>query len=171
MGATQIWQQDGCGIDEVSIRRVIGEFRENGVQGIKSAQCLSEYMGRLDDIALAHMFELDKDVTLQILVDCVGITQTIAKYERIYGISILKGGQNTLRIFPKRKWQEAAFEMHKTIEELEATVRSKDFEIVTLKAKLYDTYEAINNPTAKTDKGVKQQWKPKTEKTPSESLE
>ena len=169
MGATQIWQQDGCGIDERSIRRVIGEFRENGVQGMKSAQCLTAYMGRLDDIALAHMFELDKDVTLQILVDCVGITQTIAKYERIYGIRE-KRTTETLRV-ELDNWQEAAFEMHKTIEELEATVRSKDFEIVTLKAKLYDTYEAINNPTAKTDKGVKQQWKPKTEKTPSESLE
>ena len=169
MGATQIWQQDGCGIDERSIRRVIGEFRENGVQGIKSAQCLTVYMGRLDDITLAHMFELDKDVTLQILVDCVGITQTIEKYERIYGIREKKTTE-ALRV-ELDNWQEAAFEMHKTIEELEATVRSKDFEIVTLKAKLYDTYEAINNPTAKTDKGVKQQWKPKTEKTPSESLE
>lgn len=169
MGATQIWQQDGCGIDEKSIRRVIGEFRENGVQGIKSAQCLTEYMGRLDDVALANMFELDKDVTLQILVDCVGITQTIEKYERIYEI---RDKKTTSALQAQLdNWQEAAFEMHEKIEELEATVRSKDFEIVTLKAKLYDTYEAINNPTAKTDKGVKQQWKPKTEKTPSESLE
>lgn len=169
MGAAQIWQQDGCGIDERSIRRVIGEFRENGVQGIKSAQCLTAYMGRLDDIALAHMFELDKDVTLQILVDCVGITRTIENYERIYGIRDKK----TIEALRTEldNWQEGAFELHKTIEELQETVRSKDLEIVTLKAKLYDTYEAINNPTAKTDKGVKQQWKPKTEKTPSESLE
>lgn len=169
MGAAQIWQQDGCGIDERSIRRVIGEFRENGVQGIKSAQCLTAYMGRLDDTALAHMLELDKDVTLQILVDCVGITQTIEKYERIYRIREKKTTE-ALRA-QLDNWQEATFKMREKIEELEATVRSKDSEIVTLKAKLYDTYEAMNNPTAKTDKGVKQQWKSKTEKTPSESLE
>lgn len=169
MGATQIWQQDGCGIDERSIRRVIGEFRENGVQGIKSAQCLTAYMGRLDDIALGYMFELDKDVTLQILVDCVGITRTIAEYERIYGIREKKTTE-ALRV-KLDNWQQEASRRQQMIEELEATVRSKDLEIVTLKAKLYDTYEVINFPTANSEKGVKQQWKPKTEKTPSESLE
>lgn len=46
MGATQIWQQDGCGIDEKSIRRVIGEFRENGVQGDKKRTMLDCIHGK-----------------------------------------------------------------------------------------------------------------------------
>ena len=71
MGKIQIWQQDGCGTSENTIRRVIGEFRENGVQGLNSQQCLTEYIRKMDVNALAYMYDLDADVTLQILVDCI----------------------------------------------------------------------------------------------------
>lgn len=195
MGATQIWQQDGCGIDERSIRRVIGEFRENGVQGIESSSCLTAYIEKLSDSTLLEMYRIDSDVTLQIMVDCLGVREA---FEKAVFMAIATGSTFIAQTMAQQGWisqynyaeackkydervakakakadeaEDRMFEALRCQQAAEQEAEALKFEIVTLKAKLYDTYEAINNPTAKTDKGVKQQWKPKTEKTPSESLE
>lgn len=179
MGKIQIWQQDGCGTSENTIRRVIGEFRENGVQGLNGQQCLTEYIRKMDVNALAYMYDLDADVTLQILVDCIGVKEAFEAAMRFtnwispcnYAEVCKKYDERVAKAQAEAdEAQERMFEALRCKQAAEQEAEALKFEIVTLKAKLYDTYEAIHNPTDKNEvKGDHNKCKARTEKTPSGS--
>lgn len=194
MGEIQIWQKDGCGTDSSTLRKVIGEFRENGVQGIESSSCLTEYIKRLSYNRLLEMYEIDSCTTLQIMADCLGISETVQK--AIY-MAIETGSYFINETIEQNGWIsqkefEEAHEKHekqltearakadatrmtlrevtKQLQAAEQEIEDLKFEIVTLKAKLYDTYEAIHNPTDKNEaKGDHNKCIARTEKTPSGS--
>lgn len=169
MGEIQIWQKDGCGTDESTIRRVIGEFRENGVQGINSQQCLSNYIQKLSKEEIFAMYDIDEEVTLQILVDSLGVKEAFKRYCTV--TTMLAPNMDRLAAVEAEldNWQQEASARQQRIEELTEKVRSQNYEIVTLKAKLYDTYEAMHNTTENSEvEGDHNKCRAKTEKTPSE---
>lgn len=59
---------------------VLKEFKEKGVQGITGAHKLTEWVKNLPPEALKEMCEIDKETTLQILVDCFGVGIAFKKY-------------------------------------------------------------------------------------------
>lgn len=194
MEVTQIWQKEGCGTDSRTLRKVIEEFRENGVQGIKSSSCLTAYIEKLSDSTLLEMYRIDSDVTLQIMVDCLGVREA---FEKAVFMAIATGSTFIAQTMAQQGWisqynyaeackkydervakaqaeadeaQERMFEALRCKQAAEQEAEALKFEIVTLKAKLYDTYEAIHNPTDKNEvKGDHNKCKARTEKTPSGS--
>lgn len=138
MKEKQIWQQHGCGTDESTIRRVIEEFRTNGVENNDSAYALTIYLGRLDRKTLLFMYSIDDEVTLQMLVDYLGIKEAFRRCCAATAMLVPDTGRLAAA--------ETELENRRqTIEELTEKVRSQNDEIVTLKAKLYDTYEGKYN--------------------------
>jgi len=192
MGEIQIWQKEGLGTQAPTLCRVIGEFRENGVQGITSLEALKTYMGRLSEEAIETMLRLDEEVTLQILVDTEGAAAAFKRLSCVYAKDYAEKLQLEGWISPKNyaeaceKYKErvakAQTEKDNTESRLFETLHREDkllkriedlkFTILALKAKLYDAYEAMNEPTDKNNiKGDMQPCRAKTEKTPSGSLE
>ena len=177
----QIWEKDGIGTDRSTLRKIIGEFRTEGAQGIKSVQCLTNYIRRLDVNTLSLMYEMDKDVTLQILIDCVGAAEAFKAALKFSGWISPEDYKEACKKYDERVGKAQAetdnaqtrlFAAIAREERLKEEIRYKNLEIVTLKAKLYDTYEAMNKPTEKSEvKGDKQKWKPQREITPSDLLE
>lgn len=181
MGYTQIWQQDGCGTDEQTLLNIIREFRGNGVQGMKSQQALTEYIRRLDVNQLARMYEMDTDATLQIMIDCVGAIEAFKKAVRFSGYYSPQAHAEACEKYKERAAKAQAekdntesrlFEALHREDKLLKQIEDLKFTIIALKAKLYDAYEAMNEPTDKNNiKGDMQPCRAKTEKTPSGSLE
>lgn len=177
----QIWQQEGCGTDAQTLKNIVREFKEQGVQGIESQQALTTYIKRLDANRMAAMYQMDKDAVLQMMIDCVGVKEAFEaalkfmgymspidyaeaceKYEGRIGAAKAATDNTESRLFKALHRED---NLLKEIEGLQYT-------ILVLKAKLYDTYEAINKPTDKEQlKGDMQPCRTKTEKTPSGSLE
>lgn len=192
MGYTQIWQKEGCGTDNATIMKIIKEFRENGVQGLNSCQALTAYIQKLSDISLEVMLRSDEATTLQILVDTEGAQAAFKRLNNIYAKDYAERMQLEGYISPKNyaeaceKYAEriakAEAEKDNTESRLFETLhredkllqKIKDLEctILVLKAKLYDAYEAMNEPTEQNiNKGDTAKCKAKTEKTPSELWE
>lgn len=130
----QIWEKDGCGADRSTIRKILSEFKENGVSGLKSASALTNYLDRLNGSAILDMYSIDDETTLQMLVDYLGAKEA---FRRCCAATCIHSD----------KWKQEAAKRQEKIEEMQEKIRLKDLEILTLKAKLYDTYEAHNIPT------------------------
>ncbi len=192
MGYTQIWQQDGCGTDNATILKVVKEFRENGVQGLNSCAALTAYMQKLSDLSLEVMLRTDEEATLQILVDTEGAPAAFKRLCNIYAKDYAEKLQLEGWISPKNyaeacaKYEERVgaakaatdntesrlFEALHREDKLLKQIENLQYTILALKAKLYDAYEAMNEPTDKNNiKGDMQPCRAKTEKTPSGSLE
>lgn len=179
MGEIQIWQKDGVGTDDETLRRIIREFRENGVQGINSQQSLSMFIERMGDKQIDFMLEMDEETTLQILVDCVGAVAAFRRLLRITGNVSRKEYNEASRKYRERienaqkvidEANRCQYEAERRREDAEERIRALEFEVVTLKAKLYDTYEAIHEPTEKSEaKGAQQKCRMRTEQTQSGS--
>ncbi len=181
MGKIQIWQQEGCGTDETTLLKVLNEFREDGVQGLNSAQCLTEYIKRIDVNRLARMYEMDADATLQIMIDCVGAAEAFKACLRFSGWISPQNYKGVCQKYDDRvakaqteadNAQNKYFEALREKDKLEEQIAEMEYKTLVLKAKLYDTYEAMNKPTDKNMiKGEFQPCRARTEKTPSGSLE
>lgn len=192
MGYTQIWEKEGCGTDNATLLKIVKEFRENGVQGLNSCAALTAYVQKLSDLSIEVMLRSDEEATLQILVDTEGAAAAFKRLSCVYAKDYAEKLQLQGWINPKNyaeacekyeervgKAQAAAdnaesklFEALRRQEELEEEKEMLKFQIIALKAKLYDAYEAMNEPTDKNNiKGDMQPCRAKTEKTPSGSLE
>lgn len=147
MKEKQIWQQHGCGTDESTIRRVIEEFRTNGVENNDSAYALTIYLGRLDRKTLLFMYSIDDEATLQMLVDTLGVKEAFRRCCAATAMLVPDTDRLAAVEAELNNWQREALASQLRIEELTKKVNSQNYEIVTLKAKLYDTYEAMYNPT------------------------
>lgn len=138
MEEIQIWQKEGCGTDSSTLRKVIEEFRTYGVENASSAFTLRTYLEGLDRRALLCMYSFDDEVTLQMLVDYLGIKEAFRRCCAATAMLVPDTGRLAAA--------ETELENRRqTIEELTEKVRSQNDEIVTLKAKLYDTYEGKYN--------------------------
>lgn len=73
------WNKSGVATRE-TFCAVLTEFRKDGVQGIESARQLTEWLGNLPPEAIKEMCEIDKEATLQMLVDCFGAGVAFQKY-------------------------------------------------------------------------------------------
>lgn len=171
----QIWKKEGCGTDNATLRQIIGEYRENGVQDIKSSSALTIYIKRLSTERLLEMYRIDSEATLQMLVDYIGVG---AAMEKAIYMSISAGTSIICKEMKKKGWispndyeevckkydervaaaqakadtaEEKMFEAIARQQEAEQEAAALQYEIVTLKAKLYDTYEALHDPTTKTE--------------------
>lgn len=192
MGYTQIWEKEGCGTDNATLLKIVKEFRENGVQGLNSCAALTAYMQKLSDLSIEVMLRSDEEATLQILVDTEGAAAAFKRLSCVYAKDYAEKLQLEGWISPKNyaeaceKYKErvakAQAEKDNTESRLFETLHREDkllkqiedlkFTILALKAKLYDAYEAMNEPTDKNNiKGDMQPCRAKTEKTPSGSLE
>lgn len=192
MGYTQIWEKEGCGTDNATLLKIVKEFRENGVQGLNSCAALTAYMQKLSDLSIEVMLRSDEEATLQILVDTEGAAAAFKRLSCVYAKDYAEKLQLEGWISPKNyakaceKYEErvakAQAEKDNTESRLFETLHREDkllkqiedlkFTILALKAKLYDAYEAMNEPTDKNNiKGDMQPCRAKTEKTPSGSLE
>ncbi len=85
MGEVQLWQADGLGTDKETLEKVLRIFRSDGVQGIESQQALNRYIQKLDDNCIREMNWIDAEATLQMLVDCYGVTVAFQKYVKAEG--------------------------------------------------------------------------------------
>lgn len=85
MGEVQLWQADGLGTDKETLEKVLRIFRSDGVQGIGSQQALNRYIQKLDDNCIREMDWIDAEATLQMLVDCYGVTVAFQKYVKAEG--------------------------------------------------------------------------------------
>lgn len=85
MGEVQLWQADGLGTDKETLEKVLRIFRSDGVQGIGSQQALNRYIQKLDDNCIREMDWIDAEATLQMLVDCCGVTVAFQKYVKAEG--------------------------------------------------------------------------------------
>lgn len=85
MGEVQLWQADGLGTDKETLEKVLHIFRSDGVQGIESQQALNRYIQKLDDNCIREMDWIDAEATLQMLVDCYGVTVAFQKYVKAEG--------------------------------------------------------------------------------------
>ena len=192
MGYTQIWEKEGCGTDNATLLKIVKEFRENGVQGLNSCAALTAYVQKLSDLSIEVMLRSDEEATLQILVDTEGAAAAFKRLSCVYAKDYAEKLQLEGWISPKNyaeaceKYKErvakAQAEKDNTESRLFETLHREDkllkqiedlkFTILALKAKLYDAYEAMNEPTDKNNiKGDMQPCRAKTEKTPSGSLE
>lgn len=167
--------KEGCGTDNATLRQIIGEYRENGVQDIKSSSALTIYIKRLSTERLLEMYRIDSEATLQMLVDYIGVG---AAMEKAIYMSISAGTSIICKEMKKKGWispndyeevckkydervaaaqakadtaEEKMFEAIARQQEAEQEAAALQYEIVTLKAKLYDTYEALHDPTTKTE--------------------
>lgn len=139
MEGNRIWQKEGCGTDSSTLREVIEEFRTYGVKNVSSALALRTYLEGLDRRALLCMYSFDDEVTLQMLVDYLGIKEAFRRCCAATAMLV----PDTGRLAAETELENR----RRTIEELTEKVRSQNDEIVTLKAKLYDTYEERYNST------------------------
>lgn len=192
MGYTQIWQSEGLGTNAPTLCKIIGEFRENGVQGITSLEALKTYIKKLSEEAIETMLRLDEEATLQILVDTEGAPAAFKRLCNIYAKDYAEKLRLEGWISPqnyaeacqkyadrvakaqaeKDNTENRLFEALRREDKLLKQIEDLQFTILVLKAKLYDTYEAMNEPTDKNIiKGDMQPCRAKTEKTPSGSLE
>lgn len=73
------WDKSGIATRE-TFCAVLKDFRKNGIQGIESAQQLTEWLASLTTGAIKEMCEIDKEATLQMLVDCFGVGIAFQKY-------------------------------------------------------------------------------------------
>lgn len=85
MGEVQLWLDEGLGADKETLERVLHVFRNDGVQGIESQQALNRYIHKLDDKCIQEMNWIDAEATLQMLVDCYGVTVAFQKYVKAEG--------------------------------------------------------------------------------------
>lgn len=85
MGEVQLWQADGLGTNKETLEKVLRIFRSDGVQGIRSQQALNRYIQKLDDNCIQEMIWIDAEATLQMLVDCYGVTVAFQKYVKAEG--------------------------------------------------------------------------------------
>jgi hypothetical protein len=133
----QIWEKTAIGIDRKALLGILKEFRQNGIQGISSNMQLTIYLKRLSTEKVFEMIDIDREATLQMLVDCLGV-------EKAFEIAQGKSAQE----------EKALFHMTETIKDMKSELARKDQEIMTLKAKLYDAYEEHNTrPTENSNKG------------------
>lgn len=176
MGYIQVWESEGLGTDATALCRVIGEFKTNGVQGITSLEALKTYIKRLNEEAIETMLQLDEEAALQILVDTEGVAEAFEQlrkicrkeYEKIcdrYEDRIAKTQAE------KKNAENRLFEVLHREDKLLKQIEDLQFQILVLKAKLYDTYEAMHEATDENRKGDMQPCRTKTGKTPSGSLE
>lgn len=169
MGYTQIWEKDGCGTDNATLLKIVKEFRENGVQGLNSCAALTAYMQKLSDLSIEVMLRTDEEATLQILVDTEGATAAFKRLSCVYAKDYAEKLQLEGWISPKnyeeacQKYKDrvakAQAEKNNTESRLFEALHREDkllkqiedlkFQIIALKAKLYDAYEAMNEPTDK----------------------
>jgi len=192
MRSTQFWQNDGVGTSAPTLCRIIGEFKEKGVQGVESCAALTAYINKLNTAAVETMLRLDEETTLQILVDTLGAKEAFKKTLDTYKDAFREEMRLQGWISPKN-YEEACqkyadrvaqaqeekdntesrlFEALRREDKLLKQIEEQKYTILVLKAKLYDAYEAMNEPTDKNNiKGDMQPCRAKTEKTPSGSLE
>lgn len=85
MSEKQIWQAEGLGTDKGTVETVLRIFASDGVQGIESQQALNRYIQKLDDNCIREMNWIDAEATLQMLVDCYGVTVAFQKYVKAEG--------------------------------------------------------------------------------------
>lgn len=97
MGEVQLWQADGLGTDKETLEKVLRIFRSDGVQGIESQQALNRYIQKLDDNCIREMNWIDAEATLQMLVDCYGVTVAFQKYVKAEGfLNVLYANSQSL---------------------------------------------------------------------------
>lgn len=171
----QIWEKEDCGTYKPTLYQILEEYKKDGVQDIKSSSALAEYMKRLSTEKLLEMYRIDSEATLQILVDYIGVGAAVEK-----AIYMLISDSTSLiyKEMEKKGWispnnyeeackkydervaaaqakadtaEERMFEAIARQQEAEQEAAALQYEIVTLKAKLYDTYEALHDPTTKTE--------------------
>lgn len=171
----QIWEKEGCGTDNATLRQIIGEYRKDGVQGIESCGAITEYMEKLPTGKLLEMYRIDSEATLQILADYTGIKaglesaifMSVSACESLICEEMQKNGwispndyEEACKKYDERvaaaqakadTAEERMFEAVRRQQEAEQEAAALQYEIVTLKAKLYDTYEALHDPTTKTE--------------------
>lgn len=151
----QIWEKEGVGNDHDTLSKIISEFRLDGVVDMSSNMRLTIYLRALADEKIFEMMEMDKEATLQMLVDTLGVEKA---FEKAQG---------------KRAQEEKTHALiAEAILELKSALILKDREIMTLKAKLYDATCHTNegsstNPTENSNKGEMQECSSETERTQS----
>lgn len=177
MGYIQVWESEGLGTDVTALCRVIGEFKTNGVQGITSLEALKTYIKRLNEEAIETMLQLDKEAALQILIDTKGAVAAFEQlrntYKKEYDEVCDKYKERVTKVQAEKDNAESRlFKALRREDKLIERIEDLQFQILVLKAKLYDTYEAMNEPTDKNNiEGDMQPCRTKTGKTPSGSLE
>lgn len=150
------WNKSGMATRE-TFCAVIKDFRENGVQGIESAQQLTEWLASLTPEALKEMCEIDKEATLQMLVDCFGVGIAFQKYinasaemckkvlaDAGYIIFVKAEIENELAI-KREKIEQLQSDNEKLINQvIERSERAEKAErdLRRLKIALFDAYEA-----------------------------
>lgn len=68
----QIWCVEGLPVNSDSMKRVIKNFKENGIKNELSRQSLRHFLKKISDDIILEMYDMDADATLEMLVECFG---------------------------------------------------------------------------------------------------
>lgn len=142
----QTWEKDGCGTSTKWLNRVIDDFKQDGgAKDIKSAELLKQYLNRLNNEALIELCEIDRETTLQMLVDCFGAADGFDKYAAVF---------LTQRILTEKWIEKDRYNKlyNRMTEQIKQTEEKYQSEIISLKAQLYDVFTGNYEITIKENK-------------------
>lgn len=153
MGQEQIWKVNGLGTARETLKQVIHEFKENGIQGESSKLALEKYINRMSNKDLHKMIGLDNEAAIQILADCYGVMYAARKYSE-WGNDILEKEKQEAEVKCEELYRTIG-EKNRELElivderdsavfgETEAKEKIKDLEykLALYKADLFDFYE------------------------------
>lgn len=75
-----VWEKEGWGVTNDCLQMVIDNYRTQGTEDRHSLNVLESYLRRLTPPAFKVMFEYDRTVTAQMIVDVLGVDKLLDVY-------------------------------------------------------------------------------------------
>lgn len=75
-----VWEKEGWGVTNDCLQMVVDNYRTQGTEDRHSLNVLESYLRRLTPPAFKVMFEYDRTVTAQMVVDVLGVDKLLDVY-------------------------------------------------------------------------------------------
>lgn len=75
-----VWEKEGWGVTNDCLQMVVDNYRTQGTEDRHSLNVLESYLRRLTPPAFKVMFEYDRTVTVQMIVDVLGVDKLLDVY-------------------------------------------------------------------------------------------
>lgn len=75
-----VWEKEGWGVTNDCLQMVVDNYRTQGTKDRHSLNVLESYLRRLTPPAFKVMFEYDRTVTAQMIVDVLGVDKLLDVY-------------------------------------------------------------------------------------------
>lgn len=75
-----VWEKEGWGVTNDCLQMVVDNYRTQGTEDRHSLNVLESYLRRLTPPAFKVMFEYDRTVTAQMIVDALGVDKLLDVY-------------------------------------------------------------------------------------------